>query len=195
MFINPTVAINEGWITGNITDDNIQPNAIDFTLDRLFTIWEENIFRIDEDSKDMRGGVEVHANEDPRYQKNYWRLSPHTSYDGMSNFFVKVPEGVACMMIIRSTFNRNGIFITSGLYDSGYEGHVGFAVHNNSGIALVAPGTRIGQLIFVESDHAKLYAGGYNHEEGTHHSEAKSKSPYDLSSDKQPTNKQRLDTY
>ena len=172
MFIKPTVAIDKGWIKGDFTDKNVQPNAIDFTLDRLFSIHEHHTFVINEDKKEMRGGEKLNADFVLHGDDNmYWRLNPHTSYDGMSDFYVSVPEGVAALLIIRSTFNRNGIFLTSGLYDSGYEGHCGFALHNNSGVALISPGTRVGQIIFVDSESAKMYDGGWNHNVGTHHSE------------------------
>lgn len=172
MFINPKIAIQEGWITG-ITDEaiQVQPNAIDFSLDKLYTINADNIFSISEHGKQMRGGNIVEPTLDRRTNIDYWRLAPHTSYDGTSNIFVKVPEGVAAYLIIRSTFNRNGVFITSGLYDSGFEGNIGFAIHNNSGVACIGTGTRIGQIIFVESQNASMYAGGYNHTDGTHWSE------------------------
>lgn len=171
MFINPLMAIDNGWITGNFTPESIQPNALDFTIDRLYTIDSSKTFIITQDHKEMRGGVPVEpfSTED----ELLWKLEANTVYDGMSDFYISVPEGIACMMIIRSTFNRNGIFITSGLYDSGYAGHLGFAIHNRSGTAYIEPGTRIGQIIFVASESAKMYAGGYNHEEGTHHSETK----------------------
>ena len=171
MFINPTVAIDNGWIKGDFTCNNVQPNAIDFTLDKLFTINQGNVFRIDEDGKEMRGGQEVSPTSDPRFDKEYWTLHAKNCYDGMSDFYVDIPEGVAAMLIIRSTFNRNGIFITSGLYDSGFQGHCGFAIHNNSGIAHVAPNTRIGQIIFVESNSASMYNGSWNHKDGSHYSE------------------------
>lgn len=172
MFIKPTVAIDNGWIKGNFTEDSIQPNALDFTLDKLFTIDQHAIFKIDEESKTMRGGYEVKPERDAILDKDYWCLSPNTSYDGMSDFYVEVPEGVAAMLIVRSTFNRNGIFITSGLYDQGFSGNIGYAIHNNSGIAFIAPHTRIGQIIFVESESAgELYKGQYNTQEGQHYSE------------------------
>jgi deoxycytidine triphosphate deaminase len=171
MFINPKLAIAEGWITGIADEEKqVQPNAIDFTLDRLFSI-HDNTFHISEGGKKMRGGEEVYPILDRRENVEFWRLNAHSVYDGMSNIYVKVPEGVAAMLIIRSTFNRNGIFLTSGLYDSGFEGHIGFAIHNRSTSAFIAPGTRIGQIIFIPSDSAGLYAGGWNHEEGTHHSD------------------------
>jgi deoxycytidine triphosphate deaminase len=171
MFIKPTVAIDNGWIKGDFTDENIQPNALDFSLDKLFTIDHTKVFRISEESKEMKGGQEVGPEIDSKTGQEYWRLNGHTSYDGMSDFYVDIPDGVAAMLIIRSTFNRNGIFITSGLYDSGFRGHCGFAIHNNSTYAYVAPNTRIGQIIFVESESAKMYSGGYNHKSGSHYSE------------------------
>lgn len=173
MFINPKIAISEGWITG-IRDEEVQvqPNAIDFTLDRLFTIHSTNGFHISEEGKQMRGGSELTPLHDRREGVDYWRLDPNSVYDGVSDIYVKLPDGVAAMLIIRSTLNRNGLFLTSGLYDSGFEGHIGFALHNRSGYAYVGTGTRVGQIIFVQSENALMYAGGWNHTEGTHHSDA-----------------------
>lgn len=169
MYINPKTAIEKGWITG-ITDPEkqVQPNAIDFTLDRVFNIDDWNTFVISEEGKTMRGGIEnipvPHRADDIKY----WELDANSVYDGMSNIMVDLPEGVACELIIRSTFNRNGLFLTSGLYDSGFKGHIGFAIHNRSGLARIGVGTRIGQIKFVASDSAGVYAGGYNHSEGNY---------------------------
>jgi deoxycytidine triphosphate deaminase len=141
MFINPKIAIEKGWIKGNIEDKHIQPNAIDFTIDKLFTI-DDMPFVISEQGKNMRGGSELSPNE--RWEdRDYWILEERRSYDAMSNFYVELPEGIAALLIVRSTFNRNGLFVTSG-------------------------GTRVGQIIFVESENALMYAGGYNHAQGTH---------------------------
>ena len=178
MFINPKVAIEKGWVKFpdwmNEGQRNrcIQPNALDFTLDKLFTIKASNTFSISEDSKTMRGGdptpLSTGVDGTPA-----WMLAPKECYDGMSDFYVDVPEGVAAMLVTRSTFNRNGVFIQSGLYDSGYRGACGYVIYNMGGAAFIAPNTRIGQLIFIESENALMYAGGYNHKEGTHYTENK----------------------
>lgn len=171
MFISPITAVDSGWVTGiRDTDTQIQPNAIDFTLDHLYTINKSPFFHVSERMKEMRGGAPLEAQHDPRHNEDFWRLEVGV-YDGMSDIYVDVPDGVAAYLIIRSTFNRNGLFITSGLYDSGFKGHIGFALHNRAGLSFIAPGTRVGQLIFVESQNALMYSGGYNHELGTHHSE------------------------
>jgi len=175
MYIDPKIAIDKGWIKrADLTNDLlwsranvIQPNAIDFTLDKLFTINSENVFVISEEGKEMRGGTELAPVPNRSDMKPFWTLT-HGVYDGMSNFVVDLPEGVACELIIRSTFNRNGIFLTSGLYDSGFQGHIGFAIHNRCGDAKIGQGTRIGQIKFVASDRSGMYAGGYNHGEGTY---------------------------
>lgn len=184
MIINPQVAIDNGWVTGIINlEKQVQPNAIDFTLNRLFTITNMPFF-ISEDDKVMRGGNEVavsthyvrrpskeHKDKLDVYEVEAWELQGQTTYDGMSDVYVNVPQDVAVLpTIVRSTYNRNAVFITSGLYDSGYKGHIGFAVHNNSrGPAYIAPGTRIGQIIFVKAESASMYAGQWSHDEGTHY--------------------------
>lgn len=186
MFISPKVAIENGWVKYETKDKVltsveqweeakfVSPNAIDFTLDKVFTIEDRNPFYISEDGKQMRGGVELTPMLAPLYSDNqqmYWKLDTGV-YDGASNFYVDIPEGVAALLIVRSTFNRNGLFITSGLYDSLYTGNIGMAIHNRSGVAFISPGTRIGQIIFVHSDSVGGYTGEYNTQPGQHWSEA-----------------------
>lgn len=183
MLISPIKAIEEGWVTHpeckTVEDFKsrsfVSPNALDFTLDRLFTIDETKPFTICEDMKEMRGGKELYPTTDiQKSTLSFWALDPHSIYDGMSDFYVTIPEGVAAMFIVRSTFNRNGIFITSGLYDQGYVGGCGIAIHNRSGVAYIAPHTRIGQLMFFASENSGiLYSGGYNHAVGKHWSDDK----------------------
>jgi len=164
MFINPKTAIKEGWLTGITNPEKqIQPNAVDFTLDRLFNI-DDNYFQIFTDPngkeiKKMRGGRE--------HTTDTFELEAKTSYDVLSNMYVKLPEGVCAMLIARSTFTRNGLFLVSGLYDSGFEGHIGCALHNMSSRAMIQRGSRVGQIMFLTAESAGLYAGGYNHGKGT----------------------------
>jgi len=180
MFISPKTAIEEGWVkfpewmSEEQQQKCIQPNALDFTVDRLFVV-DRGLFIINEDKKRMRGGPELEAKSvffeygtDP-----FWELQANEVYDGMSDFYVTVPEKVAAMLIVRSTFNRNGIFLTSGLYDSGFKGNIGFAIHNRSGGACMAPHTRIGQIMFVHSESVGQYTGGYNTKEGQHWTSSK----------------------
>lgn len=169
MFINPKTAIENGWIT-NIADieKSLQPNAIDFTLDRLLIISDHSDFVISEETKVMRNSQELHPELFKKYNQNFWKLDAKKAYDGTSKIYINLPEGVAARLIVRSTLNRNGLFITSGLWDSGFKGHVACVIHNRSGRAFIAPGTRIGQIIFEKADSYSLYSGSYNHAQGTH---------------------------
>lgn len=167
MFINPKLAIERGWVKG-IRDEakQVQPNAIDFTLDTLQQLYDDPIARahISETSKTMRKLLKVFPTVD-----NSWRLPQGVVFDGTSDMYVEVPEGVAAVLYTRSTLARNGVFLLSGLYDSGYKGHIGFTVYPIGGDILIEPGTRVGQIAFLSADSAKMYAGGWNHEAGTHY--------------------------
>lgn len=182
MFISPQTAIEKGWIKrsdgAEISAESIQPNAIDFTIDRVFSAqYSPAPFKV---SDVVADGVVKTVKEFPKFTEQtayedadpkfdrvpMWHLLPG-SYDFLSDFYVEIPEGVAALLIVRSTFNRAGLFVTSGLYDSGFKGNIGAALHNNGGEAFVGKGTRVGQIIFVKSDSVGLYAGGYNAESGS----------------------------
>jgi deoxycytidine triphosphate deaminase len=164
MIINPICAIEENWIREiKNPKKQVQPNAIDFTLDvvRKFIPTFQSA-RVGESSKKMRELELMQPTE------GLWYLEPQTVYDGMSDTYVEVPEGVAAILFTRSTFARNGTFIMSGLYDSGFKGHIGFTVYNMAKEQLIIEvGTRIGQIMFVTADSAGTYSGQYNHTQGT----------------------------
>ena len=74
---------------------------------------------------------------------------------------VTIPEGYAGWVITRSTLNRNGLFITSGLYDSGYNGVMAGLLHVHHGPATIQRGSRVGQFIMFEAETLSLYDGDY----------------------------------
>jgi deoxycytidine triphosphate deaminase len=187
MFISPITAIENGWVkfpdymTQTQKDNCIQPNALDFTLDHVFTIDATHPFYFSETYKRHRGGYTLLPRQTLPSDSSdgldglgqYWSLEANSAYDGLSDFYITVPKDVAALFIVRSTLNRNGLFITSGLYDSGFQGSCGVVIHNRSGVAYIAPHTRIGQLMFVKSESSGIvYAGGYNTKTGQHWSEA-----------------------
>lgn len=179
MFINPQEVIKNGWLkfpesmSDVMQTKCVQPNAIDFTLDRVYHINHMNVFKISEKAKEMRGGTEMM----PRVfaEDTNWLLASEDCYDCLSDFYVDIPEQVCAILYPRSTLVRNGLFWTTGIYDSGYKGHIGGVLHNRSGQVIISRGTRIGQIAFVRSDSAGMYAGGWNHSVGTHYTEALTK--------------------
>lgn len=168
MFINPTIALEEGWISGIVNHDKqVQPNAIDYTINRAFTI-KTSEFVLTETQKQMRGGKEIPVVPRNGVGEEGWVLYGHMMLDALSDMYVSLPEGVAALLVPRSTLTRNGLITANGLYDSGFQGHIGTTIHNfNNGPAFIGRGTRIGQIIFVDAAAAKSYAGGYNHGEGS----------------------------
>jgi deoxycytidine triphosphate deaminase len=163
MFIKPTTAIANGWIQGITNQEKqVQPNAIDFTLDTLKVLSADSAI-VSEDHKKMRELYDVPSTA------MGWILEYRRVYDGTSSMYVDLPEGVAAILYTRSTLARNGVFLVSGLYDSGYKGHIGFTIYPICGNITIHPGTRVGQIAFVAAESAKLYAGGWNHEQGTHY--------------------------
>lgn len=168
MLIHPQELIQQGYITGiHDQEAQVQPNALDFTIDKLFRLNDNNMFIISHAGKMMRQNDEVVSTPDRRTGIQFWNLAPLTSYDALSDIHVTLPTDIAAFLIIRSTFNRNGMFITAGLYDTGFSGHIGFMLHNRSGPAKIEPGTRIGQIVFVHSSSIGQYQGQWNHQQGT----------------------------
>lgn len=170
MFIDPRTAIKEGWVTGIVDEEKqVQPNAIDYTLDKAFGINDMNPFYLSETKKVMKGSHPI----DPQPINNTgdewgWTIRGKSMLDGLSDMYVELPEGVAAILVPRSTLVRNGLFTQNGLYDSGFKGHIGTVVHNRSHFeATLGQGVRIGQIVFVEAQTAGMYAGGYNHDKDT----------------------------
>lgn len=73
---------------------------------------------------------------------------------------VKIPDNMFALFYQRSSWSRKGVFATSGVYDSGYEGTLGCTVYNMSGDTIkFEEGDRIGQIIFFLADAASSYNG------------------------------------
>ena len=165
MYLSPIKALENKWITGEITPEMIQPNGIDFTLDNVYSSSLDTFVLSAGAFKKHRKWVEKDTYEyvgDNGISFKAYHLSPHAPYDVLSNLEVSLPAGVAAFVIGRSTLNRNSIFLTSGLYDSGFNGNIGCQLHNNGPSAVIERGARIGQIVFVAAASAKSYNGQYN---------------------------------
>lgn len=131
-----------------------QPNAVDLRLGKVFKI-NDNVFTIDETQKVHRGSEEFEP-----WQDGYYYLTPGSYEVSMENV-IHVGDDEAGFVITRSTLNRNGCFLTSGLYDSGYHGVMAGVLHVNCGLMRIAPGTRIGQYLSWKAESNHLYDGDY----------------------------------
>lgn len=181
MFISPLTAIEKGWIkfpdwmSEEQKQKCIGPNAIDITVDSIYSVDKSSRFIISDSHRIMRKTNKIIPNimkrapEFSMFDDNaMWQLDMGC-YDAMSDFHVDIPDGFAALIVPRSTFNRNGTFIMSGLYDSGFRNACGYMIYNLCGSMLLAEHTRIGQIIFTDSETSgKLYDGIYNGNKGQH---------------------------
>lgn len=138
----------------SVQEDDIQPNAIDLRLGKVFKIRNAQ-FLIDEEQKIHRGSDLVEVGAD-----GYYTL-PEGSYEVIMENIIDVAEGEAGWVITRSTLNRNGVFLTSGLYDSGYNGVMAGVMHVSCGEMKIKPSTRIGQYLCFRAESLHSYDGDY----------------------------------
>ena len=143
----------------NVREGDVQPNAVDLRLDKVFAI-KPVLFTIGED--DTGKETKLHRGSQEMYpdKEGYFYLMPG-SYEVIMENIIDVAEGEAGFVITRSTLNRNGVFISSGLYDSGYNGVMAGVLHVMMAPAKIKKGTRIGQFLLFKSESLKKYDGDY----------------------------------
>lgn len=138
----------------SVQDDDVQPNAVDLRIGKVFRL-SHSTFIIDESRKQHRGSYEIKPDE-----HGYFNLA-EGHYEVVMENMITVGEGEAGWVITRSTLNRNGLFLTSGLYDSGYDGVMAGMLHVTTGPARIAKGTRIGQYLSFNAESLHMYDGDY----------------------------------
>lgn len=140
-------------LTG-VKNEDIQPNACDLRLAKVLQLGSST-FVLSEDEKVHRGSVEIKPDADG------WLYLVPGAYEIVFENKINVGDNEAGFVMTRSTLNRNGVFITTGLYDSGYAGPMSATLHVTTGVFKVKPGTRLAQYICFEADMVKLYNGSY----------------------------------
>ena len=133
--------------------DQVQPNAIDLRVDKIFQSYSQ-VFVISEEEKSHRESKEIIPVDD------WWRLEVG-SYEIIMQGTVTLADDEAGWVITRSSLNRNGCFITSGLYDSGYSGVMAGVLHVNNGPIRIKQGTRVGQFLLFKAEALNQYDGDY----------------------------------
>lgn len=171
MFIHPV-----GNVLNNVSDLDpkcIQMNAVDIRVSelRLIDDYENQYGDLHNQLFEISDEGTVHKKKSQPItvdDNGFWVLS-RGAYEFTSPHYVTVPAGYCGYLITRSSFNRNGIFIISGLYDSGFEGYVGGTIYNFGGRIKMKQLTRLCQLVMASAETLKMYDGQYNHKKISSH--------------------------
>ncbi len=140
----------------NVEDGDVQPNAVDIRLGHLLKVEERQPFVLSANNdKQHKSTSRVVPDKD-----GYYMLTAGT-YEFTAANKITIGEGEAGFVITRSTLNRNGVFLTSGLYDSGYSGVMAGVMHVTVGYAKIQQGARIGQYLNFKSESIGSYDGSY----------------------------------
>lgn len=145
--------MQSGLLT-NVQAGDSQPNAVDLRVQDIFALKDET-FVLTDNKKTHRGSQKIEPDENGMFC-----LEPGV-YEIIMENIVTIPEGYAGWVITRSTLNRNGLHITSGLYDSGYSGVMAGLLHVAHGPAAIEKGSRVGQFLIFEAETLSLYDGDY----------------------------------
>lgn len=134
----------------------VQMNAVEVVVDKVFQL--EGMLEISETMRNSAKQIEIPWIKDDHGE--YVMLQGNRSYPFDSTSYVEVAEGECGILIGRSTFNRNGAWIVSGLYDSGFKNTVGAVIHTTNPIKLYR-GTRIAQFLICDAETYSTYNGIY----------------------------------
>lgn len=138
----------------NVKEGDVQPNAVDLRLGKVFKI-SQSTFKISESDKVHRGSFEMKPDD-----QGFYNL-PEGHYEVVMENMITVGEGEAGWVITRSTLNRNGVFLTSGLYDTGYDGVMAGMMHVTCGPMRIQRSTRVGQYLSFNAESLHKYDGSY----------------------------------
>lgn len=137
-----------------VADKNVQQAAVDLNLENVWVM--EGTFQIDEDKKQPRKTRQLVP--DPQ---GYYNLEPGV-YEISFDHDIEIGHDEAALVITRSTLVRNGVLCASGLWDPGFKGRGGCAMHVAGGQFRIKKGTRVAQFVLWKVLNAQgAYNGSY----------------------------------
>jgi dCTP deaminase len=126
----------------NCVEDSIRENGYDIRIDKLYEPFNLN---------------ELNAPDQE------WKLLPNTFYLAVSIEELNMPDELAALITLRSTFARKGFLISPTVVDAGYKGKLTIAFHSPPKSDTLRKGERFVHLIFFELRESteKPYSGRY----------------------------------
>ena len=151
-----------------IKKEDIQPNAVDLRIGKVFTHITEteevrdriktrvfHDFRLVNDEKVHLPQKQIMPNEEGIYvlKQGYYLIEFENR--------IKVGEHESGLVVPRSTLMRNGVILFSCLYDSGYCGKMITGMQVLTPIAYFGEHERIGQYLCFDAESLHQYNGSY----------------------------------
>lgn len=116
---------------------------------------EKGIVKMSEFAQIQQVGIDLTVSE-PVF------LNKGDSINILLNETIKLPADMYATFHQRSSYSRKGIFMTTGIYDPGYEGSLGCTIYNMGNVEILIPANeRVGQLMVFKADAASSYNGQY----------------------------------
>lgn len=179
MIISPREIVRREIVTP-VTEEQIQPNGIDLTLNKVKTLFGHgSILREGTHLPFYADVVPKKSTEVPITSNKsliealeddnrvIYELVPNFAYQLEFNEAVSIPDNMSAHIHHRSSIVRSGGIIRSGWYDSGFK-------HSNIGCFIschipifLEKGTRTAQIIFYSSESAHNYDGQFQGELGS----------------------------
>ena len=155
--LNP-LEVTKGSYIVDFNPNNIQPNSIDLTVDKVFT---------------MSGTLVLYKDSTERKLPDYTPLRTFT-YEGLEMYKLEpgqryqiefreqlaLPNNICALTLVRSSMAKSGCTGENGLFDSGYHGGTGMMVSVQDE-SYIQVGASIAQMIFFETESSRPYNGYY----------------------------------
>ncbi|WP_256297737.1 deoxyuridine 5'-triphosphate nucleotidohydrolase [Haloarchaeobius salinus] len=142
------------------TDDQVQPNGVDLTVETVFEQREPGRIRHEGKEIGERQEIESEQYTDEGTPTYYLEAGTYVARYGEQ---IAIPSGHVGFVYPRSSLMRNSCMLNTAVWDAGYEGRGEglLQVHHD---VEIAEGARIAQLVLAEAEHVEEYDGSYQGE-------------------------------
>lgn len=144
---------------GDLSKDDFQPNGVDIRINKLYELNNRDHAALLSMIRSLPSPKPVDPIQHYIWGSNVYELTPGV-WEFETELEVRVPDNFIGIIHQRSTLSRAGVIVTSGIYDSGYEGLIAGQIHTPRQLYL-EQGVRIAQFILLPATSRGRYSGIY----------------------------------
>lgn len=136
----------------NIKDEFVQENSVDVRIDKLFAIRPDTFVLEKEDEVERvhRSIVELKTDDD-----DFWLVQPGV-YEFVSNSSIQMGRDECGWIITQSTLNKNGCYVSTRLFESGFDGLINGTLVVNGGPLQIQRGACVGQFVCQKAENTSI---------------------------------------